>query len=750
MPDATIEPMIEPDPDQMLRHVEHLFGGDLDGCHEGKIELAWCDGTDGRLRHAAIFGTDELDDLVERALRENRTPRQNVYIGQALRKPDIPPFGRCTDADFFALSACYVDLDDDVLDAARERYRQAACPPTAVVVTGRHPHTRAQILWRLEVPERDADLCRRQNLALADALGGDRTVVNPSRVLRLGGSIAWPAKPDRVLERTEFHLFDDNRPKVYLPGQLAKAFPPAAVTPANPLGERTDETQPSAKATPDLKIGSEFDGVAVEACLAAVREGDHWHDNLVRLTGHWIARGWSDEEILTAAESLTLEGYTIDQTRRDVTRMITGGRAKWNIPNPNHELDSYDDTPVAPAFVQDLNIAMLPRRRWLLGRSLIRGKLTVLVAPPGVGKSTLGLARAIAAVTGRPITGEEVHEQTKVWVYNNEDDADELKRRLAAVLQHADIPLDEIRGRLALNSGADRPLLVARADRTGTVVRLPDVDACIEHIREHGIGLFIVDPFVETHEVNENSNEQIKAVAAMFREIARRGECAVMLVHHTAKPPQGTSDGHAGNLNTARGASALAGVARVVQTLFSMSPRDAGHYGITEDDRRLYVRLDDAKANLGLIGNGASWYRRVSVTIANGDDVGVLVPEQLEPAGEDVGEVDLHRTIIACLLARTSDPEVTLNAAARLLAWSGDERFSRFRETDKSGNQRATRPLRDAILDACRRRICIVGSGRSEGFTCDQKRRPLTLKRFDMAASATDIASQEPEFMEES
>ena len=207
----------------------------------GKIELAWSDGKDGKLRHAAIFGTDELDELVERAVQDNRMPGQNVYIGQALRKPDIPPFGRCTDADFFALTTFYVDIDDDVLAAAREQYRQAGCPPTAVVVTGRQPHTRAQMLWRLETPERDADLCRRQNLALAEALGGDTTVVNPSRVLRLGGSIAWPAKPGRVLERTEFHLFDDGRPKVYVDGQLARAFPPkpaASARPAEAAGDR--------------------------------------------------------------------------------------------------------------------------------------------------------------------------------------------------------------------------------------------------------------------------------------------------------------------------------------------------------------------------------------------------------------------------------------------------------------------------------------------------------------------------------
>ena len=39
------------------------------------------------------------------------------------------------------LGLSIVDIDDDVLKAARERYRQAGCPPTAVVVTGRQPHT---------------------------------------------------------------------------------------------------------------------------------------------------------------------------------------------------------------------------------------------------------------------------------------------------------------------------------------------------------------------------------------------------------------------------------------------------------------------------------------------------------------------------------------------------------------------------------------------------------------------------------
>jgi AAA domain len=567
-----VHPIVEPDAQQMLRHVQHLFGGELDGCHEGKIELAWTDGRDGRLRHADLFGTDQLEDLVERAARENRIPGQNVYVGQALRKPDIAPFGRCSDDDFFALTAFYADLDDDVIATARISYRHRGCPPTGVVVTGRHPHVRAQMLWRLDTPERDPEICRRQNRALANALGGDPSVVNPGRVMRLGGSVAWPVKPDRIVERTEFLTFDDGRPRVYLPGQLARAFPPAP--PESPdLDTRRDSVS-------RLNIGSEFDGITVDACLAAIRAGDHWHDNLVRLTGHWIARGWSDTEILTAAEALTLPG-------------------------------------------------------------------------------------------------------------------------------------------------------------------------CIEHIRAHGIGAFIVDLFVETHEVTENSNEQIKAVAVMFREIARAGNCAVMLVHHTAKPPQGSSDGHAGNLNTSRGASALAGVARIVQTLFSMSARDAEQHGVDDDERHLFVRLDDAKANLGLISGRARWFRRVGVTIANGDEVGVLVPEDLQPVadgGADPTRDDFHRTIVAALLAQVPEDGITVNSAAKLLAWGPHEAFHRYRQTDDRGHQRVSRTLRDAIVAACRACTAIVDGPCSRGFACDEQASPKCLRRFEHPFTPTTQGLDRPEF----
>ena len=621
---AAVTPILAPDSEAMRRQLEHVFHGDLDGAHDGLIELAWNDPKTGALSAAELFGTDCIDDLVDRAVALNETPGVNVFVGAALRQPQATPNRRASDADFFAASCIWADVDTDVVAPAIASCKRRGVPPTMTVVTGRHPHLRAQMWWRLNGPCRDAAELRRLCASVASAIGGDPTVLNPSRVLRLGGSVAWPTKDGRVLERTEVHVPCDGRPVEYFIEQIARAFAPEPGPLMSASASVTPDPIPATPAPPDggLAIGS----LSVEAAVAAVRRGHRWHDHVVRLVAHWIARGWSDAEILATAEGLTLPGWTHEHTRRDLARMIAGARRKWSIPNPVHEVgDESPPSPIEPGWVEKLDAAMIPRRRWLLGRSLLRGHLTVEVAPPGAGKSTLSIEQAVAVAIGREITGQTVHETAKTWVWNNEDDSDELRRRLAAVLQHWSIPIEEIRGRIALNSGADRALMVARAAKDGSAVRTPDVDALVERIRADAVGLLVVDPFAEVHAVEENDNARVREVAALFREVARRGDCAVLLIHHTSKPAAASSDAFAGNQNAARGASSLTGVARVVQTLFAMSERDADKLGVVDHERRLWVRLDDAKANLSLIDGEALWFKRVGVVIPNDDEVGVLV-----------------------------------------------------------------------------------------------------------------------------
>ncbi|MDE2375084.1 MAG: AAA family ATPase, partial [Hyphomicrobiales bacterium] len=549
---------------------------------DGRIELAWTDGRDGRLRHAALFGTDELDQLVARALGENRKPGQNIYVGQALRKPGTSPVGRCKDEDFLALTAFYVDVDDDVTATAAVNYRHRGCPPTAVVVTGRHPHVRAQMLWRLKAPERDALVCRAQNLALAETLGGDTTVVNPSRVMRLGGSIAWPLKEGRVIERTEFLTFDDGRPKTYLPEQIATGFPPAQPL----LGSTPVTTEvPADAASPsrtELKIGS---GVAsVETCVALIRAGDHWHDNLVRLTGHWIARGWSDAEIITAAEALTLPGYTIGQTRHEVAAMIAGGRRKWGIENPTHAVeDAARSTIDLLAWTADRYAGEARPIAWLCRGTIPLGVPVLLAAMGGLGKSYLALDLALQIAAGvagleqvRKILGGRIAVEGTAAVVTAEDSFDAVHRRLNRIdptsrrLRHPKrlivLPLPD--------AGGVRPLVASDGK---TLARTPFFNDFKEQLlRLADLRLVVIDPLQAFVLADVNADP----AAAQFlwsavAELAAATGATVLLTHHMRKDGMlRIADGDDAR-EAIRGTTALVDGARLAYALWKLDDEAA-------------------------------------------------------------------------------------------------------------------------------------------------------------------------------
>jgi hypothetical protein len=137
-----------------------------------------------------------------------------------------------------------------------------------------------------------------------------------------------------------------------------------------------------------------------------------------------------------------------------------------------------------------------------------------------------------------------------------------------------------------------------------------------------------VDPFAETFEGDENSNSELKWAGVLWREVARRTNAAICLVHHTKK----YASGMAGDVDAARGASALIGIARLVATLFPMTGAEAQLMGISDEARPTFLRYDDAKANLNLKSPFARWFTKVTHTLDNAsgdipaDDVGALKP----------------------------------------------------------------------------------------------------------------------------
>lgn len=268
----------------------------------------------------------------------------------------------------------------------------------------------------------------------------------------------------------------------------------------------------------------------------------------------------------------------------------------------------------------------IPPRQWLYGTQLLRGFVTVLVAPGGTGKSIYAMTVALSCATGRTILGEHVFARVNAAVLNLEDPLDEMDRRLAAIVIHHDIDETEVQGRLFMHSGEDRPVTMAAKSDDGYNIVYPDEAALIEEIRQHEIGVIVVDPFAESHTLEENSNPDMVKAAAAWRRVARAANCAIFLIHHVRK-------GAVADIDSARGAKGLTDSARVGLLMSPMSEDEAKELCVPKADCWQYVRLDNAKANMAPRASRAVWLKLEQVELHNGtqdyphgDRVAALTP----------------------------------------------------------------------------------------------------------------------------
>ena len=145
---------------------------------------------------------------------------------------------------------------------------------------------------------------------------------DPALVSSRGGSVVikWPTKPGRVKEMVELQSFE-GRPRAYLPGQLAKTFPPMG-------------TVTSASGAKDFGLGAD----PVEL-LRSAKPGN-WHNAMLGFTAHCISAGFPDWIIIEAARSFLDD----PNDPRDLEILIAGARKKFAKPNPDPKTQG--DTPV--------------------------------------------------------------------------------------------------------------------------------------------------------------------------------------------------------------------------------------------------------------------------------------------------------------------------------------------------------------------------------------------------------------------
>src|SRR5215471_455906 len=248
----------------------------------------------------------------------------------------------------------------------------------------------------------------------------------------------------------------------------------------------------------------------------------------------------------------------------------------------------------------------------------------------GVGKTALRNAQYISLATGRNLTGEHIFQRCRVLIVSLEDDLDELRRRIWALRLHYKIPCEELKGWLFLWAPGVHGGKLMELDKRGNPVvgKLRDkLKALITHYKADFVG---IDPFVKTHGVGENNNVAIDMVVQVLVDLCHEMNIGADVPHHVSKAQK--NDSEPGDANRGRGASAMKDAARLVYTLNVMTKDEAEKFGIKDEDRWAYVRMDKGKVNIVPPSRQAKWFHLIGVPIGN--------VSEMYPHGDEVQAVE--------------------------------------------------------------------------------------------------------------
>jgi len=333
--------------------------------------------------------------------------------------------------------------------------------------------------------------------------------------------------------------------------------------------------------------------------------------------------------------------WTTEQIAKKVDRALRDGMATPRGPSPAAANDTLVSAPaisrspnstpltiIATPYIWREPEAIKPRE-WVYGRSIQRGHVRAIVAQGGAGKTILSVGEALAMVTGRDLLGQAVPGGPKrVWLWNLEDDMDELARIIQAACKHWRITEADIAGRLFVDSALDgAPLKLATSTpAAGLVINRPLVEALTAEMIGRGIDYLHVDPFVSSHAAQESDNMEIDTIAKEWAAVAKRANAGIGLAHHVSK-----SGAVEATALSARGAVSLINACRSVLVLNRMNEQEASKYGIEEEKRRRFFRTYDDKNNRAPPSDASDWFQMVSISLGNADDgygdsMGVVVP----------------------------------------------------------------------------------------------------------------------------
>jgi AAA domain len=287
--------------------------------------------------------------------------------------------------------------------------------------------------------------------------------------------------------------------------------------------------------------------------------------------------------------------------------------------------------PAWPPADLKVTFSKVRHRRTLYGFDLVRGEITVLGSPGGVGKSSLGIGMGVSIAVGKELLGEKIRgSDLKVLLINAEDSGEEIQRRVWAFCLAHTVGEHEL-DRLFV-AGADDPRVQRLSFLHTNEKGQSQLDAngfaqLRVALQTLSPDVVMLDPLVALcSSGNMNDNPSMSLVMRALKSLAIEFNCAILVVHHTRK------NADADNAESISGAASIVNLARRAIMPVTVSEQEAKHWGILPSERLRHFKLVDAKSNLAPRSADPTLYRLHSVVLPNAEP-------PIYPSGDNVQAV---------------------------------------------------------------------------------------------------------------
>jgi hypothetical protein len=501
------------------RYLSTIFGG-----VKGRIEIRLIP-IDPNEKVHSVFCADPNDALgtIEREARDGI----NVYVGIASRSRSAG-----SKKDLQETQALWVDCDFEEAEAAKrdafvENLERFSPRPSMIVDSGYGLH----VYWRLSEPydlQTPESIERSEHIlkGLTAALDGDRSATDASRVLRVPGTTNYPntkkqqkgrvVRPTAILEESdraytldEFSAYESQgkaatvqqaqapyaqRPwDGSLPASVQQVLARSAHIRGRFHGDTTglNDTSESAvdQSIASLLARNSIEGTAIEEALRYRRKQaglDPKHDGYyVRTVGKGLAGVSQSPSPPSSGVGQLGQGNTCSSG--------SNGFARTSL--------------------EDLLAEPEEETEWLVEDRLPMGGVSLLVAKPKVGKSTLARSLAVAVAQGTPFLGWETVQGGVFYLA--------LEEKRSEVSKHF----------IAMGATGKEPIWIS--DERAPEDAAARLQATIE---SESLVLIIIDTFQRFSQVKDlNDYAEVTLALDPILQIARAKRVHVLLLHHGKK-----------------------------------------------------------------------------------------------------------------------------------------------------------------------------------------------------------------------